>query len=49
MSSACVLIKMIDFVLGGIQKLCLQEEGVGSQRKRLFVNFYTIENVNGGG
>ena len=23
--------------------------GVGGQKNRLFVNFYTIENVNGGG
>ena len=32
-----------------IHKLCLQEEGVGGQKNLLFVNFYTIENVNGGG
>ena len=35
--------------LGGVHKLRLQEEGVGGQKNRLFVNFYTIENVNGGG
>ena len=34
--------------LGGVHKLRLQEEGVGGQKKS-FVNFYTIENVNGGG
>ena len=33
-----------------VHKLSLQEEGrVGGQKNRLFVNFYTIENVNGGG
>ena len=31
--------------LGGAHKLRLQEEGVGGQKNRLFVNFYTIENV----
>ena len=36
----------IIFPLGAVHKLRLQEEGVGG---RLFVNFYTIENVNGGG
>jgi hypothetical protein len=32
--------------LGGVHKLRLQEEGVGGQKNGLFVNFYTIENVN---
>ena len=35
--------------LGVVHKLRLQEEGVGGQKNRLFVNIYTIENVNGGG
>ena len=35
--------------LGGVHKLRLQEEGVVGQKNRLFVNHYTIENVNGGG
>ena len=35
--------------LGAVHKLRLQEEGVGGQKNRLFINFYTIENVNGGG
>ena len=35
--------------MGAVHKLRLQEEGVGGQKNRLFVNFYTIENVNGGG
>ena len=26
-----------------------KRRGVGGQKNRLFVNFYTIENVNGGG
>ena len=34
---------------GGVHKLRLQERGVGGQNNRLFVNFYTIEKVNGGG
>ena len=33
---------------GHSQTIRLQEEGVGGQKNRLFVNFYTIENVNGG-
>ena len=37
------------FALGAVYKLRLQEEGVFGQQNRLFVNFYTIENVNGGG
>ena len=36
------------FAIGGVHKLRLQEEGVGGQKNLLFVNFYTIENVNGG-
>ena len=35
--------------LGAVHKLRLQEEGVGGQNNWLFVNIYTIENVNGGG
>ena len=31
-----------------VHKLRLQEK-VGGQRNQLFVKFYTIENVNGGG
>ena len=34
--------------LGGVHKLRLQEKGVGGQKNQLFVNFYTIESVNGG-
>ena len=26
-----------------------KRRGVGGQKNRIFVNFYTIENVNGGG
>ena len=38
------------FSLGAVHKLRLQEEGGRwSKKNRLFVNFYTIENVNGGG
>ena len=37
--------KLSDFDAG----MFPQEEGVGGQKNRLFVNFYTIENVNGGG
>ena len=34
-----------------VHKLHLQEDvgRVGGQKNQLFVNFYTIENVNGGG
>ena len=35
-------------LLGAVHKLRLQEEGVGGQKNRLFVNFYTVENANGG-
>ena len=35
--------------LGGVHKLRLREEGGRWSKNRLFVNFYTIENVNGGG
>ena len=35
--------------LGGVHKLRLQEEGGRWSKHLLFVNFYTIENVNGGG
>ena len=37
------------YLLGGVHKLRLREEGVGGPKNRPFVNFYTIENVNGGG
>ena len=44
---------MLGFIVlsyGGVHKLRLQEEGgLGGQKNWLFVNFYTIENVNGGG
>ena len=38
-------------MLGGVHKLRLQEEArwVGGQKNRLFVNHYTIDNVNEGG
>ena len=35
--------------LGAVHKLRLQEEGGRWSKNWLFVNFYTIENVNGGG
>ena len=35
--------------LGAVHKLRLQEEGGRWSKNRLFVNFYTIENVNRGG
>ena len=35
--------------IGVVHKLRLQEEGGRWSKNRLFVNFYTIENVNGGG
>ena len=36
-------------LLGAVHKLRLQEEGGRWSKNLLFVNFYTIENVNGGG
>ena len=38
-----------NFPLGGIHKLRLQEEGGRWSKILTFLNFYTIENVNGGG
>ena len=35
--------------LGAVHKLRLQEEGGRWSKNRIFVNIYTIENVNGGG
>ena len=35
--------------LGAVHKIRLQEGVVGGQKNCLFVNFYTIENVNGVG
>ena len=32
---------------GVVHKQCLQEEG--GQKNQVFENFYTLENVNGGG
>ena len=32
-----------------VHKLRFKSRGVGGQKNLLFVNFYTIENVNGGG
>ena len=37
------------FYLGVFHKLRLQEEGARWSKKLTFVNFYTIENANGGG
>ena len=37
----------MSFVKGGVHKLRLQEEGGRWSKNRLFVNFYTMENVNG--
>ena len=43
------ILENLEEALGAVHKLRLQEEGVGGQKNQLFVNFYTIENVNGGG
>ena len=34
---------------GAFTNYVYKRRGVGGQKNRLFVNFYTIENVNGGG
>ena len=34
---------------GPFTNYVFKRRGVGGQKNRLFVNFYTIENVNGGG
>ena len=34
---------------GAFTDYVYKRRGVGGQKNRLFVNFYTIENVNGGG
>ena len=36
-------------LLRGRSQTSLQGKGLGGQKNRLFVNHYTIENVNGGG
>ena len=35
--------------MGPFTNYVYKKRGVGGQKNRLFVNFYTIENVNGGG
>ena len=37
------------FGRGPFTNYVYKRRGVGGQKNRLFVNFYTIENVNGGG
>ena len=39
----------ITTVKGAFTNYVYKMRGVGGQKNRLFVNFYTIENVNGGG
>ena len=34
---------------GAFTNYVYKRRGVGGQKNRFFVNFYTIENVNGGG
>ena len=34
--------------MGAFTNYVYKRRGVGGQKNRLFVNFYTIENVNGG-
>ena len=34
---------------GAFTNYVYKKRGVGGQKNRVFVNFYTIENVNGGG
>ena len=36
-------------VKGSFTNYVYKRRGVGGQKNRVFVNFYTIENVNGGG
>ena len=38
-----------DTVRGSFTNYVYKRRGVGGQKNRLFVNIYTIENVNGGG
>ena len=40
---------MSNFHMGAFTNYVYKRRGVGGQKHRLFVNFYTIENVNGGG
>ena len=46
---------VVEFPRGKVHKITPRgrsqttRRGVGGQKNRLFVNFYTIENVNGGG
>ena len=35
--------------LGAFTNYVYKRRGVGGQKKSIFVNLYTIENVNGGG
>ena len=34
---------------GAFTNYVYKRRGVGDQKNQLFVNFYTIENINGGG
>ena len=40
---------LLIFDKGAFTNYIYKRRGVGGQKNRLFVNFYTIENVNGGG
>ena len=40
--------KKLTFSKGPFTNYVYKRRGVGGQKNRLFVNFYTIENVNGG-
>ena len=37
------------YVKGAFTNFVYKRMGVGGQKNQLFVNFYTVENVNGGG
>ena len=40
---------LLIFDKGAFTNYIYKRRGVGGQKNRVFVNFYTIENVNGGG
>ena len=44
MSKVCIF-----SLMGSFTNYVYMGRGVGGQKNRLFVNFFTIENVNGGG
>ena len=43
------LLYVMKMTLGAFTNYVYKRRGVGGQKNRIFVNFYTIENVNGGG